>query len=100
MPYEMKKRIIGFKNPTFQASNENSDDIGIDQAPDLRFAFPQCLLGVFAVAHVNDKDAPLVCLPLEKCATDQNRDAAAVFAVILLLVRFAGSGQAQLGPAG
>src|SRR5882672_205788 len=97
MSYEMKKRVIGLKNPTFQARNENSDDVGVDQAPDLRFAVPQCSLGALAVAHVDDKDAPLVCLSLEKCAAYQNWDAAAVFAVILLLVRSAGSGPAQLG---
>ncbi len=44
MSYEMKKRVIGLKNPTLQARNENTDDVGVDQAPDLRFAFPQCLL--------------------------------------------------------
>src|SRR5947208_16626769 len=96
MSYEMKKRVIGFKNPTFQTRNEDSDDVGIDQAPDLRFAFPQCLLGALAVAHVDNKDHPLVCFSLEKCAADQNWDAAAVFAVILLLVRSAGQGLAQL----
>src|SRR4029077_10251772 len=97
MSYETKKRVIGLKNPTFQTRNENSDDVGIDQAPDLRFAFPQCFLGALAVAHVDDKDDSLICLSREKCAADQNWDAAAVFAVILLLVRSAGSGLAQLG---
>src|SRR6266849_1943176 len=52
MSYELKKRVIGLKNPTFQARNEDSDDVGIDQAPDLRFAVPQCLLGPFAFCYV------------------------------------------------
>src|SRR3954447_12074543 len=97
MSYETKKRVIGFKNSTFQACDENSDDICVDQALNLRFAFPQCLFGALAVAHVDDEDDSLVCLSLEKCAADQNRDAAAVFAAILLFVRSAGSGHAQLG---
>src|SRR6476660_9119772 len=97
MSYELKKRVIGLKNPTFQARNENSDDVGVDQTPDLRFAVPQCLLGTLAVAHVDNKDDPLACLSFEKCAADQNWDAAAVLATILLLVRSAGSGPAQLG---
>src|SRR5258708_13212452 len=58
---------------------------------ELRFAFPQCLLGALAVAHVDDKDDPLVCLSLEKCAPDHNWDAAPVFAVVLLLVMSATS---------
>src|SRR6476660_3351382 len=97
MSYEIKKRVIGLKNPPFQARKENSDDVSVDQAPDLRFALAQCPLDPLAVAHVDDKDDPLVCLSFEKCAADQNWDAAAVFAVILLLVRSAGSGPAQLG---
>src|ERR1700681_3960465 len=52
MSYELKKRVIGLKNPTFQARNEDSNDVGIDQAPNLRFAFPQCLLGPFAFCYV------------------------------------------------
>jgi hypothetical protein len=44
MSYEMKKRVIGLKNPTFQARKENTDDVGVDQASDLRFAFAQLLL--------------------------------------------------------
>src|SRR5258708_35115880 len=52
MSYEMKKRVIGLKNPTFQTRKENSDDVGIDQAPNLRFVFPQCLLGAFAFCYV------------------------------------------------
>src|SRR5882672_3372309 len=98
MSYEMKKRVIGLKNPTFQARKENSDDVGVDQAPDLRFALAQCLLDALAVAHVDDKDDPLVCLSFEKCSADQNWDAAAVLATILLLVRSAGSGPCSAGP--
>src|SRR5260221_14447149 len=41
----MKKCVIGLKNPTFQARNENSDDVGIDQAADLRFAFREIAVG-------------------------------------------------------
>jgi hypothetical protein len=52
MSYEMKKRVIGLKNPTSQTRKENTDDVGVDQAPDLRFAFPQRFLGPFAFCYV------------------------------------------------
>src|SRR5205823_174473 len=52
MSYEMKKRVIGLKDTTFQTRKENTDDVGVDQAPDLRFAFPQRLLGPFAFCYV------------------------------------------------
>src|ERR1700693_427857 len=52
MSYELKKRVISLKNPTFQARKENSNDVGIDEAPDFRFAFPQCFLGPFAFCYV------------------------------------------------
>ena len=52
MSYEMKKRVIGLKNPTFQTCNENSNDVRIDEAPDLRFAVPQGLLVALAVCYV------------------------------------------------
>jgi len=43
------------KHPTSGSSGSalNSDDVGIDQAPDFRFTFPQCLLGAFALRHVD-----------------------------------------------
>ena len=76
MSYEIKKRVIGLKNPTLQARNENSDDVGIDQAPDLRFAFCKIAVGVrkrqaalllgFEEAHVFDGDRRLVGEDLEK----------------------------------
>src|SRR5450631_2958330 len=46
MSYEIKKRVIGLKNPTFQARKENSDDVGIDQAPDFHFAFCKIAVGI------------------------------------------------------
>src|SRR5712671_6252834 len=95
--HHAKKFVVGLKNATFEIPDENSDDVGIDQTPNLRFAFLQCLLSALATAHVDSKDDPLVCLAIEKCAADQNWDAAAVFAIILLLVRSAGSGRPQLG---
>src|SRR6266481_6048243 len=52
MSYEMKKRVIGIENPTFQARKENSDDVGIDQAPDFRFAFPKGLLCAFELLNI------------------------------------------------
>ena len=40
------------QEPDLQTRNEDSDDVGIDQAPDLRFAFPQCLLRALALCYV------------------------------------------------
>jgi GTPase SAR1 family protein len=37
--HHAKKLIVCLKNATFEIPDENSDDVGIDQAPDLRFAF-------------------------------------------------------------
>jgi hypothetical protein len=34
----VEKRFIGFDNLTFQVPDEDPDNIGVDQAPDLRFA--------------------------------------------------------------
>jgi hypothetical protein len=46
MSHEMKKRVIGLKNPTFQARNENPDDVGVHQAPNLRFALCEIAVGL------------------------------------------------------
>ena len=71
MSYEMKKRVIGLKNPTFQARKENTDDVGVDQTPDLRFAVPQCFLGAFAFCYVcrsaDDRDE--LSVPVENGVT-------------------------------
>jgi hypothetical protein len=33
----VEKRVVGLKNPAFELPNEDSDDVGIDEAPDLGF---------------------------------------------------------------
>ena len=37
--HHAQKRVIGLNDPTFEIPDENPDDVGVDQAPDLRFAF-------------------------------------------------------------
>ena len=37
--HHTEKRVIGLENLTFEIPNEDPDDVGVDQAPDLRFAF-------------------------------------------------------------
>jgi hypothetical protein len=71
-----KKFVIGLKNATFEIPDENSDDVGVDQAPDFRFAFCEIAVGVrkrqralllrFKQAHVFDGDRRLVGEGLEK----------------------------------
>src|SRR6478752_10879051 len=39
--HDPEKRVIGLKNATFEIPDENSNDVGIDQASDLRFAFAE-----------------------------------------------------------
>ena len=34
-----KKRVVGLDDLTSEIDDENSDDVGVDQAPDLRFPF-------------------------------------------------------------
>ena len=34
-----EKRVICLKNATFEIPDDDPDDVGVDQAPDLRFAF-------------------------------------------------------------
>src|SRR5882724_6676427 len=74
MSYEMKKRVIGLKNPTFQTRNENSDDVRVDQAPNLRFAVPQCLLGALAFCDVGRSadDLDELPVPVENRVTRRN----------------------------
>ena len=33
-----EKRVIGLENPTVEVPDEDADDVGVDQAPNLRFA--------------------------------------------------------------
>ena len=87
MSYEMKKRVIGLKNPTLQARNENTDDVGVDQALDLRFAFPQSFLGALALRQIEDERDALVAALFKQRASNQHGYAAAIFSEKLLLVR-------------
>ena len=63
-------------NPAFEIPDEDADDVGVDQAPNLRFAFREIAVGVrkrqralllgFEQAHVFDRDHRLVGEGLEK----------------------------------
>src|ERR1700688_2852179 len=64
--HHAEKFVVGFKNTTFEIPDENSDNVGIDQTPNLRFACLQCLLGAFAFCYVcrgadklNERSAPV-----------------------------------------
>src|SRR6266849_8517859 len=50
--HHAKKFVVGLENATVEIPDENSDDVGIDQAPDFRFAFPQSFLGALAFCYV------------------------------------------------
>src|SRR5215470_8146554 len=41
IPDDTEKRVIGLKNSTFEIGNEDPNDVGVDQAPDLSFAICQ-----------------------------------------------------------
>src|SRR5262249_1403851 len=41
IPYDTEKRVIGLKNSTFEIGNEDANDIGVDQTPNLPFAICQ-----------------------------------------------------------
>ena len=49
----MEKGFIGLENPAVEIPDEDADDVGVDQAPNLRFALPQCFLGAFALRHID-----------------------------------------------
>src|SRR5882672_7787897 len=93
--HHAKKFVVGLKNATIEIPDENSDDVGIDKAPDLRFAFPQCFLGVLAPRHI-DLCADRINL-LEQRASNQHRNAAAILPKILLLVWRNSPSRAQFG---
>src|SRR5215813_8187693 len=38
IPYDTEKCVIGLKYSTFDVANEDSDDVGVDQTPNLSFA--------------------------------------------------------------
>src|SRR5262245_11356424 len=38
IPDDTEKRIIGLKNSTFEIGNEDPNDVGVDQTPNLSFA--------------------------------------------------------------
>ena len=39
LPHHMEKGFVGLDNATFKVPNKNSNDVGIDQSPDLRLTF-------------------------------------------------------------
>src|SRR5882757_7990114 len=84
--HHAKKFVVGLKNATVEIPDENPDDVGIDQAPDLRFAFPQCFLGALAVRQIEHERDALVAALFEQRASNQHRCAAAILSEKLLLV--------------
>ena len=53
IPHDVEESFIGLQNPAVEIPDEGADDVGVDQAPNFRFAFPQCLFGLLAL-HVLD----------------------------------------------
>src|SRR5215831_12865395 len=41
IPYDTEKRVIGLKNSTFEIGNEDANNVGVDQTPNLPFAICQ-----------------------------------------------------------
>ncbi len=39
--HDAEKRVIGLQNPTSKLPDDDPDDVGVDQASDLRFAFAE-----------------------------------------------------------
>src|ERR1700739_775748 len=74
--HHLQECVIGLDNATFEIENEDADNVGLDQAPDLRFTFLEIAVGVgkrqralllgFEQAHVFDRDRRLVGEGLEK----------------------------------
>src|SRR6267143_1748022 len=85
--HHAKKFVVGLKNATVEIPDENPDDVGIDQAPDLRFASPQRFLGALALRQIEDERDALVAALFEQGASNQHRYATAIFSEKLLLVR-------------
>ena len=53
IPHDVEEGFIGLQNPAVEIPDEGANDVGVDQAPNFRFAFPQCLFGLLAL-HVLD----------------------------------------------
>jgi hypothetical protein len=49
----VQKRVIGLKNLTIEVPDDDPDDVGIHEAPDLRLPFAQCLFGEFALGDTS-----------------------------------------------
>ena len=75
--HHAEKRVIGLDNAAFELPDEDADDVGVDQAPNLRFAFCEIAVGVrkrqrcrcFSASNrrdVFDRDHRLVGEGLEK----------------------------------
>src|SRR6202035_2931269 len=85
--HHAKQFVVGLKNATVEIPDENPDDVGIDQAPDLRFASPQRFLGALALRQIEDERDTLVAAFFEQRASNQHGDEAPIFSKKLLLVR-------------
>ena len=59
--YNAEKRVIGLKNSTFGIGNEDPDDVGVDQTPDLCLT----LLEVGVQTGVLKRDCRLRCQHFE-----------------------------------
>ncbi len=50
-----EKCVVGLDDPAVEIPDKDADDVGVDQAPNLPFAFPQCLLSPLAFRHVDTR---------------------------------------------
>src|SRR6516165_11729084 len=65
IPDDTEKRVIGLKNSTFEIGNEDANDVGVDQAPNLPFAICQIEIELRILKrnrglrskHLQDRDA-------------------------------------------
>jgi hypothetical protein len=59
--HDAEKRVIGLENPTLEIPDKDPDNIGIHQAPDLRFAFCEIAIGDLQVVgqRIKGSDHPL-----------------------------------------
>jgi hypothetical protein len=54
VPHDVEKGFIGFQNPAVEIPDKDADDVGVDQASNLRLALPQCFLAALALDELTD----------------------------------------------
>src|SRR4051794_41832042 len=51
---DVEKGFVRLQNLAFEIPDEDADDVGVDQAPNLRFALPQGFLAALALDELTD----------------------------------------------